>query len=160
MRHRPQGQARCHQQQPVTQNDPEGHTRRVGQQDHQRKHLRRSFPLAKVGHGHMRPRPQFGHPLAQRRHHDLAADDHRRRQGQPEVRVHLHQQHQGHGDHQLVGHRVQEGTERCALLKAARQVAVQPVSGGGDGEHAAGGHVAPVIGHIEQQDEDRDEQDA
>ncbi|MCY1466174.1 hypothetical protein D9M71_844320 [compost metagenome] len=74
--------------------------------------------------------------------------------------MHLHQQHQGHGNHQLVGHRVEEGAKRRALLQATRQVAVQPVGGGGNGEHAAGGYVAPVIGHIEQQDEDRDEQDA
>ncbi|MNH45271.1 hypothetical protein D3C79_1076690 [compost metagenome] len=74
--------------------------------------------------------------------------------------MHLHQQHQGYGDHQLVGHRVEERAERRALLQATGQVAVQPVGGGGDGEHRAGGHIAPVIGHIEQQDEDRNEQDA
>ncbi|KKO14933.1 hypothetical protein V520_15050 [Pseudomonas putida KG-4] len=160
MHHRPQGQPRRHQQQRVAKNYPEGHRRRVGQQDHQRQHLRRGFPLAKVGHRYMRPGAQLGHPLAQRRHHDLAADDHRGRQGQPEVGVGLHQQHQGHRHHQLVGHRVEEGTERRALLQSTRQVAVQPVGGGGNGEHTAGGHVAPVVRHIEQQYEDRDEQDA
>ncbi|MNJ63689.1 hypothetical protein D3C77_596070 [compost metagenome] len=108
----------------------------------------------------MRPRPQFGHPLAQRRYHDLATDDHRRWQCQPEVRMHLHQQHQGHGDHQLVGDRVEERAKGRALLQATGQVAVKPVSGRSNGEDAARCDIAPVIRNIKQQNEDRNEQDA
>ncbi|MNZ30653.1 hypothetical protein D3C78_479310 [compost metagenome] len=74
--------------------------------------------------------------------------------------MHLHQQYQGHGDHQLVGYRVEEGAERRALLQATGQVTVQPVSGRGDGEDTARCDIAPVIRNIEQQNEDRNEQDA
>ncbi|MOA27855.1 hypothetical protein D3C78_1487570 [compost metagenome] len=108
----------------------------------------------------MRPRPQFGHPLAQCRDDNLATDDHRRRQGQPEVRMHLHQQHQGHRNHQLVSHRVQEGTEWRALLQATGQVTVKPIGGCGNGKDAARCDIAPVIRNIKQQNEERDEQDA
>ncbi len=40
----------------------------------------------------------------------------------------------GDGDHELVGHRVEESPERRALFQASGQVTVQPVSGGGEGE--------------------------
>ncbi|MCY1455711.1 hypothetical protein D9M71_728650 [compost metagenome] len=100
-------------------------------------------------------RTELGHPFTQGRDHDLAANDHRCRQRQPDVGVFLHQQHQGHCDHQLVCHRVQEGTEGGALLQTACQVAVEPVGGCGEGEYQAGSHVAPVVRQVEQQNEDR-----
>ncbi len=102
----------------------------------------------------------FGHPLAQGRDNDLAADDHGGRQGQPEVAMFLHQQDQGDGDHEFIGHRVKERAEWRALLQAARQVAVEPVGCGSEGKHRTGGGVAPFVGQIEQQNENRDKQDA
>ncbi len=72
----------------------------------------------------------------------------------------LYQQHQGHRDHQFVGHRIEERAERRALLQASGQVTIQPVRRGGEGKDRGGGHVTPVIRQIEQQNEDRDEQDA
>ncbi|PBE64604.1 hypothetical protein BGU28_19075 [Clostridioides difficile] len=62
--------------------------------------------------------------------------------------------------HQLVRDRVEEGAERRALAEAPGGVAVQPVGGGGQGEHGTGGQVAPGRRQIEQQNEDRNEQDA
>jgi hypothetical protein len=55
----------------------------------------------------------------------------------------LHQQHQGHGHHQFVRHRVKERAEGRALFQATGQVTVQPVGGGCEGEYRAGGQVAP-----------------
>ncbi|MCY1555047.1 hypothetical protein D9M68_916730 [compost metagenome] len=91
----------------------------------------------------MRSSAQFGHPLAQGRDDDLPADDDRRRQGQPQVGVLSHQQHQSNRHHQLIGDRIEEGTERGTLLPATRQVTVQPVSDRCASEYGAGSPVTP-----------------
>ena len=68
---------------------------------------------------------EFGHPLSQCRNDNLATDDHRSRQREPQVAVFLHQQYQRNGDHQLVGHRIEKCPEWRALLQSSGQVPVQ-----------------------------------
>jgi hypothetical protein len=71
--------------------------------------------LADHRHGHGGALAELRHPLAQRRYDDFPADDHAGRQGEQQVVVPLHQQHQRHGDHELVGHGIEEGAERRHL---------------------------------------------
>ena len=51
-------------------------------------------------------------------------------------------QHQGHGDDQLVGDRIEKSAERSGLTEAARQIAIERIGDGGGGEQQAGGRSA------------------
>ena len=59
----------------------------------------------------------FGHPFAQRRDRDLAADRDRRRQHDERARIPAHQQHEGDGDNELVGDRIEERPQARGLPK-------------------------------------------
>ena len=96
--------------------------------------LRRSFPFTHVRYGNLCSRTQLCHPLAQRGDDNFTANNHRCRQGQPHIVMLLHQQNQRHGNHQLVGDRVEEGAEGRGLVPASGQVAVEPVGEGKDDE--------------------------
>ncbi len=77
------------------------------------------------------------HPLAQRRDRDLAADDDGRREHDQRARILAHQQHQRHGDDQLVGDRVEKGAEARDLPQPPREVAIQRIGDAGGGEQQA-----------------------
>jgi hypothetical protein len=86
------------------------------------------------------PRADLGHPLAQRRDRDLAADDDDR-----EVRVgaaERDEQDQRGRHHQLVGDRVEERAERAGQPELPREPAVEPVGDRRDREDA---HREPVL---------------
>ena len=71
-----------------------------------------------------------------------------------------HQQHDRDHDHQLVGHRVEEGAEGGRLVEPAREVAVEPVGHRGEHEHHRGGQEAPAERQVEHDHEHRDQRDA
>jgi len=100
----------------------------------QGRHLHAGLELAHQRDRHVRTLADLGHPLAQRGDDDLAADDDRRRDRQPRRGVGLHQQHQRHGHHELVGHRIEEGAEGRGLRQAPGEIAVEPVGEGAEGE--------------------------
>ena len=55
-----------------------------------------------------------------------------------------HQQHQRHGDDELVGHRIEERAEPRGLAHAPREIAVERVGDAGDREQQARGRVGPA----------------
>ncbi|MEN9453820.1 MAG: hypothetical protein RLZZ19_307, partial [Actinomycetota bacterium] len=94
------------------------------------------LPLADGGNGHIGALADFGHPLAQRGNGDFPGDDDDGGNDHEDTAVPLHQYHQRRGDHQLVGHRVQEPTEGRGLVPGAGKIAIKPVGDGRDQEDA------------------------
>ncbi len=101
----------------------------------------------------------LGHPFAQRGDDDLAADDDHRRQRHPQLGIGLHQHNQDDGDHDLVGHGVEEGAERRLLVKAPCQVAIEPIGQRPQKEGERGRRPRPLERDVEQHDQDRKHHD-
>src|SRR5471030_103304 len=72
----------------------------------------------------------------------------------------LGNQHQRHGDHHFVSHRVKESTKTRSLLPAAGQIAVEPVSDRRKDENQCTSRRCPCIRQIESQHEKRNEYNA
>ena len=109
----------------------------------------------------MRALADLGHPLAQRRHRDLAADDHARAVRAIECPgVLAHQQHERDRDDQLVGHRIEEGAEPRRLPEAPGEIAVERVRDARGREQQPRGGIGPRIRHVEQHDDQRNRDDA
>src|SRR5690606_33230907 len=104
--------------------------RREHEQDDDGGHLEGGFDLAEAGYGYRGALAQFRHPFAQGGYNDFAADDDGGSHCKPGGGMFLNQQDQGHDDHQLVRHRVQEGAEGGGLVVFAGDVAVQPIGDG------------------------------
>ena len=56
-----------------------------------------------------------------------------------------HQQHQRHRHDELVGHRIEEGTQPRGLAHAAREITVERVRDAGDGKQQTGRGIRPVV---------------
>ena len=98
------------------------------------------------------------HPFAQGGDGYFAPDDDEC--GEDVGALQVYEDEDAGADEEFVGYGVEEGAKGRCHVEFARQVAVEPVGGGCEGEYRTGGDVAPFIRQIEQQYENRDKQDA
>ena len=147
-----------------------GKDRQVPAEQHagQADDLQDGLVLGELAHLDLAALADLGHPFAQRRDGDLAADDddgaqHEddaapvparsvawppSRPSRPGTMIvrHLlaHQQHQRHRHDELVGHRIEERAEARGLAHAAREVAVERVGDAGEREQQARRRIRPA----------------
>mmetsp|Transcript_25176 Transcript_25176/g.84006 ORF Transcript_25176/g.84006 Transcript_25176/m.84006 type:complete len:205 (+) Transcript_25176:365-979(+) len=85
------------------------------------------------------------HPLAKRRDAQLPRQDRGCGHGHERAAAVLDEEHEGAEYQEFVGQGVKQSTECGMLVEASGQVAIQPVSYGGDCEKSRGHHGCPGI---------------
>jgi hypothetical protein len=160
--HRPDGQHRSDDQQAIA---PQARVDQAEQppvvkQERNRHQLRHRLQLAEHVHRHAAAGADLGHPLAQRRNRDLAADDD---EGDQRIdAAELEQDQQRGADQELVSHRIQKCAERRGLVQPARQITVGPIGQRHRDERNGGDQIASRRLHrqIKDADDQRNGDDA